>query len=132
MARTQDNRPLSPHVGIYRWQISNTLSILHRVTGFGLSFGLIVFAAWIWSAAYHQECFDEITRLASTIIGKLFLLGWTAAFYYHFANGLRHLNWDMGRGFRIDEMTASGWVVVAFTFSLTALTWLIIIQKVGF
>lgn len=131
MARPQDNRPLSPHVGIYRWQISNTLSILHRVTGFGLSFGLIVFALWLWSAAYNQPLYADIMQLCSSLVGKLFLFGWTVAFYYHFANGLRHLNWDMGRGFKLDEMAASGWVVVAFTGSMTVLTWVLVLKKLG-
>lgn len=131
MPRPQDQRPLSPHVGIYRWQISNTLSILHRITGFGLSFGLIVFALWLWGAAYNEQLYLDIMDLASSIVGKLFLFGWTVAFYYHFANGLRHLNWDMGRGFKLDEMVASGWVVIAFTLSMTVLTWVVVLKKLG-
>lgn len=133
MPRPQDQRPLSPFMlgKYYRFQISSLLSILHRITGFALGIGLLLFAAWLWSAAYHAECFAEINALASSIVGKLFLFGWTVAFYYHFANGLRHLNWDMGRGFKLDEMAASGWVVIAFTASLSVLTWVIIIKKVG-
>ncbi len=131
MPRPQDQRPLSPHVGIYRWQISNTLTILHRITGFGLSFGLIVFALWLWGAAYNEQLYLDIMDLASSIVGKLFLFGWTVAFYYHFANGLRHLNWDMGRGFKLDEMVASGWVVIAFTLSMTVLTWVVVLKKLG-
>ncbi len=133
MTRLQEQRPLSPFMlgTYYRFQMSSLLSILHRITGIGLAIGLILFAAWISAAAYSPECFAKITELASTYVGKFFLFGWTAAFYYHFANGLRHLNWDLGRGFKLDEMTASGWVVVAFTFSMTVLTWVIIIKKVG-
>jgi succinate dehydrogenase / fumarate reductase cytochrome b subunit len=131
MTRPQDQRPLSPHLQVYRWQISNTLSILHRATGFGLSFGLALFAAWLISAAYYPDCYAQIQALAGSIVGKLFLFGWTLAFFYHLGNGIRHLNWDMGRGFSIPEMTASGWVVVVFTLSLTVLTWAIIIRKVG-
>lgn len=133
MTRPQDQRPLSPFMlgSYYRFQISSLLSILHRITGVALGFGLILFAAWIVAAAYSPECFAQITALAGSIIGKLFLFGWTVAFYYHFANGLRHLNWDLGRGFKLDEMNASGWVVIAFTLSLSVLTWVIIIKKVG-
>lgn len=133
MTRPQEQRPLSPFMlgPYYRFQMSSLLSILHRITGVILAFGLILFAAWIWAAAYSPECFDMIYRAATTIVGKIFLFGWTAAFYYHFANGLRHLNWDLGRGFKLDEMTASGWVVVAFTFSMTVLTWVIVLKKLG-
>lgn len=133
MPRPQDQRPLSPFMlgPYYRFQMSSALSILHRITGFALALGLILFAAWLTAAAYSPECFEQIQELASSIVGKLFLFGWTVAFYYHFANGLRHLNWDLGRGFKLDEMAASGWVVIAFTFSMTVLTWIIVWKKLG-
>lgn len=133
MTRPQDQRPLSPFMlgSAYRFQISSLLSILHRITGVGLAFGLILFAAWLAAAAYSPECYAQIQQLAASIVGKVFLFGWTLAFYYHFANGMRHLNWDMGRGFKLDEMNASGWVVIAFTFSMTVLTWIVVIKKVG-
>lgn len=132
MARIQDQRPLSPHLLIYRPQISSMLSILHRITGVALSFGLILFAAWVWAAAYSPECYADIQAFASSILGKLFLFGWTVAFYYHLGNGIRHLNWDMGRGFSIPEMTRSGWLVVVFTLAMTVFTWAIVLRKVGF
>jgi succinate dehydrogenase / fumarate reductase cytochrome b subunit len=132
MRSLHENRPLSPHLGIYRWQISNTLSILHRITGVGLTVGLIPFALWIYSAAYAPELFACITDAFSTVLGKLFLLGWTVAFYYHLANGIRHLNWDIGRGFKLPEMAASGWTVVLFTVVLTILTWLYVANETGF
>lgn len=131
MTRPQDQRPLSPHVGIYRWQISNTLSILHRITGVGLSFGLILFALWLISAAYYPNYYAQIQQLAGSVVGKIFLLGWSWAFFYHLGNGMRHLNWDMGRGFTIPEMTRSGWVIVVFSVTMTVFTWAIIIRKVG-
>lgn len=131
MARAQDNRPLSPHVAIYRWQISNGLSILHRITGFGLALGLFLFAAWIWSAAYSAACYEAIQDFASTYIGKAALFGWTLAFFYHFGNGIRHLNWDMGRGFALPDARASGIVVVIFALSATIFTWALILREVG-
>lgn len=131
MARAQDNRPLSPHVAIYRWQFTNGLSILHRITGFGLSFGLLVFAGWLASAAYSAECYEQIQEYAGTILGKLFLLGWTAAFFYHFGNGIRHLNWDRGKGFALPDAKASGMLVVIFAASATVFTWALILRKVG-
>ncbi|MES2985092.1 MAG: succinate dehydrogenase, cytochrome b556 subunit [Pseudomonadota bacterium] len=131
MSQLQDNRPLSPHLGIYRWQISNTLSILHRLTGVGLTLGLVPFALWLWAAAYDPALFDCLSTAAASIIGKLFLFGWTVAFYYHLGNGIRHLNWDLGRGFKLDEMAASGWVVVSFAVFISIFTWVLIYQKVG-
>ena len=133
MAHPQENRPLSPFMlgTYYRLQISSVLSILHRITGFGLSLGLILFALWLWSAAYDAALFGDIADLASSVVGKLFLFGWTLAFYYHFANGLRHLNWDLGRGFKLEDMNASGWVVVAFALSMTLLTWVVVLKKLG-
>ncbi len=120
---TQHPRPLSPHLGIYRWQITNTLSILHRITGVGLVLGVVLLAVWLVAAAWCPNFFPAMQDGLGTIVGKLLLLGWTAAFYYHLANGLRHLNWDMGRGFALADVTASGWLVVAFTVSMTLFTW---------
>jgi len=133
MTRPQDHRPLSPFMlgPYYRLQISSVLSLLHRVTGFALSIGLILFALWLISAAYYPDCYADIQALAASIVGKLFLFGWTWAFFYHLGNGIRHLNWDLGKGFTIPEMTRSGWVVVVFSLSMTVLTWAIIIRKVG-
>ena len=129
MTKAQDNRPLSPHVGIYRWQITNTLSILHRLTGFGLALGLIPLTVWLYAAAYDPSLFDAIGGIFASVIGKLALFAWTLAFYYHLANGMRHLNWDMGKGFSLDEVIDSGHIVVVFAFALTIITWAIIIVK---
>lgn len=122
-------RPLSPHLSIYRWQISNTLSILHRITGFGLAIGMVLLVAWLVTAAWFPAGFEQLQSLLGSIVGKLFLFGWTVAFYYHLGNGLRHLNWDMGHGLKLDEMTASGRVVVVFAISMAIFTWTIAAQK---
>lgn len=132
MPRPQDQRPLSPHVGIYRWQITNTLSILHRISGFGLALGLIPLGLWLWAVAYDAELFTCLTDAFAAPLGKLMLMGWTLAFFYHLGNGLRHLNWDIGNGFSLDEVLASGRVVIAFAIGATVLTWALILQKVGF
>jgi succinate dehydrogenase / fumarate reductase cytochrome b subunit len=131
MSKTHENRPLSPHLGIYRWQITNTLSILHRLTGVGLTIGLVPLALWLWGAAYDPALFDFMNMLMASIVGKLFLFGWTWAFYYHLANGIRHLNWDIGKGFALDEVLASGRLVVAFSLAMAIFTWAIISKKVG-
>jgi succinate dehydrogenase / fumarate reductase cytochrome b subunit len=131
MSNIHENRPLSPHVGIYRWQITNTLSILHRMTGFGLTLGLIPLAAWIWGAAYNAALFDWLAGAFASNIGKAMLFGWTLAFYYHLANGMRHLNWDIGEGFKLNEVTRSGRVVVLFVLGMTAFTWYYVAQHGG-
>ena len=119
----QDNRPLSPHLSVYRWQISNTLSILHRMTGFALTIGSLLFAAWLWAAAYDAELFELLYGFFTSIVGKLFLFGWTVAFFYHFGNGLRHLMWDTGAGLAVPQVNRSGIAVLAFTVLATGITW---------
>ena len=126
MSTPQNSRPLSPHLSIYRWQITNTLSILHRITGFGLTIGLVVLAVWLIAAAWCPDLFATLQGLLGSIVGKLFLFGWTVAFYYHLANGLRHLNWDMGQGFDLSNVTATGIFTLVFTVVLTIATWAIV------
>lgn len=131
MAQASHNRPLSPHLSVYRWQITNTLSILHRLTGFGLALGLVPLSLWLWGAAYDPALFEQLQHAAISPLGLVFLAGWSLAFYYHFGNGLRHLNWDIGNGFSLGEVTSSGILVVIFAFSMTSLTWVIIARKLG-
>lgn len=130
MTTPHDARPLSPHLGIYRWQITNTMSILHRMTGVGLSAGLVLFCAWLVAAAWCPSVFALIQDALASTIGNLFLFGWTAAFFYHLGNGMRHLNWDMGKGFALPEMRASGRLIVMFTLTMTLITWAVALKKV--
>jgi succinate dehydrogenase / fumarate reductase cytochrome b subunit len=116
-------RPLSPHLQIYRPQMSSVTSILHRVTGLALSTGSLLLVAWLWAAAYSPECFGWMHDFFTSIAGRLLLIGWTAAFYYHLCNGIRHLFWDIGKGFEIHTSTVTGWSVFAATLLLTLLTW---------
>ncbi len=117
------SRPTSPHLTIYRWQNSMVLSIAHRITGVGLYAGLVLFAYWLWTAAYHPTGYASLHECLSSFLGKLFLFGWTLAFYYHFANGIRHLFWDIGKGFALPAMAKSGWTVVFFAILMTGFTW---------
>lgn len=116
-------RPTSPHLSIYRWQISSVMSISHRMTGIALAGGSLLLVAWLWAAAYSAPWFECIHECLSSPFGQVLLYGWAFAFYYHLANGLRHLWWDMGRGFEISEMHRTGWTVVLFAFVMTAATW---------
>ena len=117
-------RPLSPHLEIYRWQIGNTLSILHRVTGVVLAFGLVALSYWFISIAGGSQSYATAAHLFSNPFGILFLIGWSFAFYFHLLNGVRHLFWDAGRGFEKAERQASGWFAVAGSIVLTLGTWL--------
>jgi succinate dehydrogenase / fumarate reductase cytochrome b subunit len=113
-------RPLSPHVFIYRWQIGNTLSILHRATGVALALGLVALSYWLMSLAGGEEKYDAAVRVLSSPVGLLFMLGWTFSFWYHLLNGVRHLVWDAGYGFERTPRHASGWIVVVGAVILTA------------
>jgi succinate dehydrogenase / fumarate reductase, cytochrome b subunit len=112
-------RPISPHWQVYRWQIGNTLSILHRVTGAALALGLVALAYWLTSLAGGEESYGEAMSLFSSPIGLLFLIGWIFSFLYHLLNGVRHLFWDAGYGFERTQRHASGWFAVLGALGLT-------------
>jgi len=119
------NRPLSPHLSIYRWPITMTLSILHRATGVALSVGLIAFVVWLQSIAFGTGSYAAVIGWLDTIIGRLALLGWSIAYFFHFSNGIRHLFWDVGMGFEMRQANASAWLVLVATVLLTAVYWLL-------
>lgn len=112
-------RPLSPHLQVYRWQISNTLSILHRLTGVALAFGLMALAYWLVSLAGGEAAYEAAMRWFASPVGLLAVLGWIFAFFYHLLNGVRHLFWDAGYGFERAQRHMSGWFVVAGAVVLT-------------
>ncbi len=120
---SNNDRPLSPHLSIYRWPITMTLSILHRASGVALSIGFVVWTAWLFGAAVGPEAYAVLTTLMTTVVGKVLLVGWSLAFFYHLANGIRHLVWDMGRGFEMRQANASAWFVLLATVVLTAAFW---------
>ena len=117
-------RPLSPHLTIYRWPISMTLSILHRFTGVALSVGLIVLTIWLLALSVEAAAFDQVTALLGSIFGKFLLVGFSFAFFFHLCNGIRHLFWDVGKGFEMRQVTASAWSVVVVSSALTLWLWL--------
>lgn len=112
-------RPTSPHVWIYRWQIGNTLSILHRITGAALAVGLLALSYWFVSLAGGPDSYAAAVRLLRSPIGLLILLGWTFSFLFHMLNGVRHLFWDAGKGFGRTERHFSGWLAVLAAIALT-------------
>ena len=119
------NRPLSPHLQVYRPQLTSVLSITHRATGIGLSFGIILLITWIVAAAAGENYFNMVNSLVASWFGKLVLLGFTWALFYHLCNGIRHLFWDAGFGFELSTVYKSGYVTVAGSIILTAAAWII-------
>ena len=113
-------RPRSPHLGIYRFMYTMATSIAHRITGIVLSVGLVVLVGWLFAAASGAERYEQASALLSTGFMKLLIAGWLLAFCYHLCNGIRHLNWDLGRGLEKAEARRSAIVVVAVAVALAA------------
>jgi succinate dehydrogenase / fumarate reductase cytochrome b subunit len=128
---TRRERPLSPHLGIYRPMYTMVLSISHRITGVLLSIALIVLIYWLIALADGRDAYGiALGRLRSPLMQWL-LLGWLFSFFFHFCNGIRHLAWDAGYGFERKQARASGWVVVISALALTALCALWIVRLRG-
>ena len=119
------NRPLSPHITIYRPQLTSGLSIMHRITGVAMTLGAALVVWWLLAAATGEDYFEFVDGLLTSWLGYLVLLGLTWALAFHFLNGLRHLWWDTGRGFELGQVELSGKLVLAGSVILTALVWLI-------
>jgi succinate dehydrogenase / fumarate reductase, cytochrome b subunit len=118
-------RPLSPHLQIYRWQLTSVLSIVHRFTGLALSVGTLLLVWWLVAMASGPQAFGAAQDFIGSWLGRLFLLGWSFALFYHLSNGIRHLWWDAGYGFSIKSVNTSGYVVLAASTSLTVLAWIV-------
>jgi len=126
MSDTQDmksKRPLSPHLQIYKPQMTSTLSILHRATGVALAIGTLMVVWLLLSAAIGEAAFGQFMDFATSPLGQFMLLGWSFALFYHMANGVRHLIWDTGRMFNIGCAKKAGVVVLILAVVMTALTW---------
>ena len=122
-ARHAVERPLSPHLSIYRPLINMVMSILHRLTGGALYFGTLLLAAWLIAAAMGEAQFDFVNTLLAHPIGKLILFGYTWALCLHMLGGMRHLIWDTGRGFQIWQINALSWLTIVCSVALTLAIW---------
>jgi len=119
----QQERPLSPFMQ-YRWQYTNTLSILHRLTGIFMSAGLLLLVYWLASAASGSEDYNAALNLLNRPVVKFAMFLWLFSFYYHLFNGIRHLCWDLGWGFERAVAKKTGWLTLICAIVLTALTWM--------
>ena len=121
-----NNRPLSPHLDIYQYQITWTVSIMHRITGVAMTLGLLLIVTWLVAAAFSTGLFLVIDGLLRSWIGMIIIFGSLWAFWFHFLNGIRHLFWDLGYGFNLSTVWRSGWVVVLGSIILTIISFLIL------
>lgn len=116
------NRPLSPHLTVYKLPLAARMSILHRITGCGLAGGALLVVWWFLAAARGPEAFDLVDGILTSWIGGLVLLGCLFAFWYHFFTGVRHLVWDVGTGFKLDEVSKSVPFVIGGAAVMSVLT----------
>lgn len=130
MAST-DDRPLSPHIQVYRWQITMLLSILHRISGIVLAAGTLLLAYWLIAAAAGPEDFTLAQAAIGSWFGRLCLFGWSLALFFHLCNGIRHLAWDAGWGFGIRTFTITGWLVVLASLAMTLAAWVLGYMAMG-
>lgn len=129
-----NNRPLSPHLSIYKMQLTSSLSILHRITGAYLYFGLILFSWAIFALSYFPYILENIGFCVNNcqltgILFKLMVTGWLFSLFYHMLNGIRHLFWDIGKGFEIKTAYTTGKIVITLSLFLTAFCWFIVLSE---
>jgi succinate dehydrogenase / fumarate reductase cytochrome b subunit len=116
----QKARPLSPHLGIYRWPVTMATSIIHRMTGVALAGGTLLIAWWLLAVASGPETYNFFNSTMATPLGQVVLFGFAWSLAYHFFNGIRHLAWDFGYGFAVPTASTTGVTVFALSLILTA------------
>jgi len=126
----QPERPLSPFMN-YRWQYTNTLSILHRLTGILLSLGFLLLVYWLTAVAAGPESYQNAREVFGSTAAQLVLLGISVSFCYHLLNGIRHLFFDFGRGFELKTARASGRAAAAAAVVLGTVFWLLLRHSLG-
>jgi succinate dehydrogenase / fumarate reductase cytochrome b subunit len=116
-------RPLSPHITIYRPEINMVMSIVHRITGAALYFGTLLLAAWLVSIAMGEWEYDYVRALFAHPLGLFVLFGYSWALIHHMLGGIRHLIWDTGRGFKLWQVDLMSWLTIAGSLALTLAVW---------
>lgn len=123
--KLQPERPLSPHLQIYRPMLTMMMSIMHRMTGAALFFGTALLAWWLLAAATGPEAFAFAQWFMGSILGQLILLGYTWALIHHMLGGVRHLVWDTGRGFDLPTVEIMAKATLGGSIVLTLIVWVI-------
>ena len=127
----QSERPLSPHLQIYRPQLTSILSITHRAAGVALAIGTLLLVYWLVATAAGPGPYATAQAFIRSWFGLLILFGWSVALFYHLANGIRHLFWDAGYGFELKAAYASGYAVLVATGALTVIAWAVGCSMMG-
>ncbi len=117
------DRPLSPHLQVYRPQLTSVLSITHRLTGVVLVFGTLLLVYWLVAVATGAAAYDTAQTLIGSVLGRLLLFGWSVALFFHLCNGIRHLFWDAGFLLELPALYRSGWAMVVAALTLTLISW---------
>ena len=120
-------RPLSPHLQIYKPQLTSILSILHRATGVALSIGSVILVSWVVALSLGETAYSSYSMIINSWFGKLVLFGFTFGLFYHLSNGIRHLFWDAGYGYDLKVAYTSGSLVIISSLTLTIVTWFIVL-----
>ena len=118
-------RPLSPHLGIYRVTMTMTMSIVHRITGFGLYVGVLLLAWFLIAASSDAATFAVFSAFIESIIGRIILFGFTWALFHHMIGGLRHIVWDAGYGMEAPLRDQLAWATLIGGLALTFVVWAI-------
>ncbi len=121
----QGERPLSPHLEVYKPQLTSVLSILHRMTGVALAGGTLFLTWWLIAAAMGPDAYAFTQSIWGSWFGYLVLFGFSVSLFFHLCNGIRHLFWDIGQGYELETVYRSGWSVLAATAVLTFAAWVI-------
>ncbi|HZP65608.1 MAG TPA: succinate dehydrogenase, cytochrome b556 subunit [Rudaea sp.] len=127
----QHPRPLSPHLDVYRWQLTMTLSILHRATGIALAVGTLLFIALLVALAAGPESYAAVQSFCASKLGLVLIAGWSWSLCLHLCNGIRHLAWDTGWGYEVPRARATGWGVVVVSTLMTVLIWACVFARGG-
>ena len=117
------DRPLSPHLQIYKPQLTSVLAIMHRISGVGLGLGTLLLAYWLIAVASGPAQFEAAQGLIGSWVGMVLLVAWTFGLFYHLCNGVRHLFWDSGLGYELATVYRSGWLIVAASVVGTVAVW---------
>ena len=120
-------RPLSPHLQIYKPQITSALSIFHRMTGIALSLGSILFVLWLVTLSLGEKYYYYYLIFSRSWFGTIILIAFTFAFNYHLSNGIRHLFWDFGYGYDLQTVNKSGFAVIFSSIILTVIVWSVVL-----
>ena len=125
------DRPMSPHLQVWRWHVTMATSIFHRGTGMALYVGILVLTGWAASLVGGADSYGAYMTLLGSPIGLLVLFGLTVAFLYHLANGIRHLFFDSGKGYDPKTADMTGWAAIVFGVVAAVLIWIIAFLHMG-